>query len=146
VPVPSKVLVAGVFRAPAIVNGPTLGESPKDSGSPSPGVPFPLNVPVPPFPALAYSSGVVVVEVRVDADGSVGDAAVVRSAPPFDSLAIGAARRFHFRPARVRGTAVSTLAYLVFGFPVPVGNVPASSGGGAPGGPPSGPPTAPPPR
>jgi TonB family protein len=118
-PVPLTVLVAAVYRPPAL-RPPTLGEAPKDIASGSAGTAFPLTMPVPPFPPLARSSGVVLLEVRVDRNGAVADATVIRSAPAFDAAAQAAARQWTFRPARVRGRPVSTYVYLVFGFPIPV--------------------------
>jgi TonB family protein len=60
--------------------------------------------------------GMVLIEVRVDAGGGVADARVIRSARPFDEPALDAARRWTFRPARVRGTPMATLAYIAFAF------------------------------
>jgi hypothetical protein len=61
------------------------------------------------------------VEIRIDLDGRVGDAAALTAAPPFDAVAVQAARESEFRPARVRGRPVMTRAYIVFGFSEPVG-------------------------
>ena len=118
-PVESKVLVAGIFRAPSL-NTPTLGELPTDTGIASEETPFPVTIVTPPYPPLARDTGVVLVEVRVDPGGRVTDARVVRPAPPFDEPALDAARRWTFRPARVRGTPVAALAYVVFGFRQPI--------------------------
>ncbi|MBI4486103.1 MAG: TonB family protein [Acidobacteria bacterium] len=123
-PVPSNVLVAAVFRPPALT-GPTLGEIPKDVAAASADVAFPLTTTMPPFPPAAHDSGVVLLEVQVDGNGVVADVAVIRSAPPFDDAARTAARQWRFRPARVRSTPTSTLVYVLFGFPVPVGNPPS---------------------
>jgi TonB family protein len=112
----SKVLVAAAFRQPSLI-GPTLGEPPKDVAAESDETPFPLTTSMPPYPPLALDGGVVLVEVRVDPNGTVGDATVVRSAPGFDDVARAAARQWRFRPARVRGRSVAALAYIVFGFP-----------------------------
>ena len=118
--VPSQVLVAGVFRPPALLNAPALGEPPKDVASASAGTPFPTGLIVPAFPPRALFGGLVLVEVRVDPLGAVSGATVLRSAPPFDEPARDAARRWRFRPARLHGRAVATIAYLVFGFRQPV--------------------------
>ena len=118
-PVASKVLVAAIYRPPAL-NAPTLGDAPKHIASASDETAFPLTTTMPPFPPSALSSGVVLVEARIDPNGAVADVTVIRSAPPFDDVARRAARQWSFRPARVRGTPVSTLVYLVFGFPVPI--------------------------
>jgi len=122
-PVATTVLVAAAYRAPAM-NVPTLGEMPKDVASGSEETPFPLTTTVPPFPPLARGSGVVLLEVNVDRGGAVEDATVIRSAPPFDEPARAAVRQWRFRPARVGGAPVSTLAYVVFGFPQPVVGAP----------------------
>jgi hypothetical protein len=41
---------------------------------------------------------------------------VARSAPPYDSAAQDAAWQWKFRAARLRGTPIPSIAYLVFGF------------------------------
>lgn len=118
-PVASKVLFAAIFRPPAL-NGPTLGEAPKDVAPASDETAFPLTTVTPPFPPSALGGGVVLLEARVDSQGAVVEVAVIRSARPFDDAAMRAARQWRFRPARVRGTPVSTLVYLAFGFPAPI--------------------------
>jgi TonB family protein len=112
----SKVLVAAVFRPPALI-GPTIGEHPKDVASESDETPFPLTTGTPSYPVMAKDGGTVLVEVRVDPGGRVDGAAVIVSAPPFDDVALETVGQWSFRPARVRGKSVSTLAYIVFGFP-----------------------------
>ena len=47
-PVESKMLVAGIFRAPSI-NTPTLGELPTDTGIASEETPFPVTIVTPPI-------------------------------------------------------------------------------------------------
>jgi TonB family protein len=118
-PVESKALVAGEFRPPSL-NVPTLGTPPRDVASESDAAPFPMSTVMPPYPPLARDTGVVLVEVRVGKTGQVVDATVVRSAPPFDSPALDAARQWTFRPARVHGVSIETFAYIVFGFRQPV--------------------------
>jgi TonB family protein len=113
------VLVAGIFRPPTL-NTPTLGEPPRNVASASNETPFPLTTVMPRYPPLARDSGIVLVEARVDAGGGVADVKVIRSVRPFDEPALDAARRWTFRPARVRGTAVATLAYIAFAFRQPV--------------------------
>jgi TonB family protein len=124
--VESKVLVAGIFRAPSI-NTPTLGEPPADTGIiPSEETPLPVITATPPYPPLARDAGVVLIEVRVDPGGRVADARTIRSSPPFDEPALDAARQWTFRPARVRGSSVTALAYIVFGFRPPITITPVS--------------------
>ncbi len=60
------------------------------------------------------------IEARVDATGHVADARVIGSAPPFDTPALDAARKWRFRPARVGRRAAATYVYLIFGFPAPI--------------------------
>ena len=118
--VDSTVLVAAIFRPPAL-NAPTLGEPPLDLAAPSsPDTPYPTSTTMPSYPPLAMSSGVVLVEVEVSASGDVADAKVIVSAPPFDQPALDAARQWKFRAGRARGVPVSKLAYIVFGFREPV--------------------------
>lgn len=128
-PVESKVLVVGIFRPPSL-NTPTLGEPPKDAASASEETPFPVTTVTPPYPPLARDAGVVLIEVRVDTGGRVSDAKVIRSAPPFDGPALDAARRWTFRPARLHGTSVATLAYVVFGFRPPITVTPRTGSAG----------------
>ena len=117
--VESKVLVACSFRQPSYV-GPTLGSDlPKDVAPESDGVPFPATTIEPPFPVMAFVSGGVLVEVQIDSSGAVAESKVVRSAPPFDEPAMAAARQWKFRPARVRGRPVPTVAYILFNFTPP---------------------------
>jgi hypothetical protein len=118
--VASKVLAVGVFRQPTLV-GPTIGELPKGVTRPSNEMAFPVSISTPPYPVTARDPGVVLVEVRVELDGRVGDAVALTAVPPFDALAVQAARESEFRPARVRGRPVMTRAYIVFGFAEPVG-------------------------
>jgi protein TonB len=118
-PVPSKVLVAAIYRAPTLQT-PTLGERPRNVASASTNVPFPSSTAEPPYPVQARSGGVVVIEALVDSTGQVADARVIGSAPPFDSAALDAARQWRFRPAREGGKVIASYVYLVFGFPQPV--------------------------
>jgi TonB family protein len=117
--VSSKALVAAHFRPPTLIT-PTLGERPADVGSPSSEVPFPVATVEPPYPPKAIASGVVMVEALVDERGSVTEATVIRSAPPFDAPALEAARQWRFRPATLAGRAAAGYVYLIFGFPQPV--------------------------
>lgn len=118
-PVRSMVLVAAIYRAPTLKT-PTLGERPKNMASASVAVPFPSSTTEPPYPVQARSGGVVLIEVLVDSTGQVADAIVIGSAPPFDSAALEAARKWRFRPAREGGKTIASYVYLLFGFPEPI--------------------------
>jgi TonB family protein len=116
--VDTKVLVAGVFRRPAVI-GLTLGEPVRDVASASTDVPSPTSIVPPVYPPAALSPGVVLVEVQVNAIGSVSDAKIRLSSPGFDSVALSTARQWKFRPAKTGGANAPAVAYIVFGFPVP---------------------------
>ena len=119
VPVPSTVMVAALFRPPAL-NGPTLGTPPSDVGRLSRGVAAPTNTSMPPYPANAHAGGVVLLEVLVAATGAVENARVVKSAPPFDDAAQKTVRLWKFAPAQRGGMTVPSVAYVIFAFRPPV--------------------------
>jgi TonB family protein len=116
--VDSHVLVASVFRAPAMYDLPSDRAAARPS--PFPDIPFPLATSTPPYSPLAHGGGIVIVEVLVGENGRVTDAQVVATAPPFDDAAVSAARQWQFQPATLRGSAVPAFAYLVFGFSQPL--------------------------
>jgi TonB family protein len=118
-PIASTVIVAAVFRSPAL-QGPTLGETPRNVGSATPGAPVPVAVTAPTYPATARESGVVVLEVRLDSAGQIVGSSVVRSAPAFDAAAQSAVRQWRFRPASSNGAPVPAIVYAVLGFPAPI--------------------------
>jgi TonB family protein len=117
--VSSKVMVASMFRAPTLLT-PTLGEKPADVGAPSADVAYPSSIQEPPFPPRALAAGVVLIEASVDISGNVANARVIASSPAFDQAALDTARRWRFKPALIKGRAMPTYAYLVFGFPQPI--------------------------
>jgi len=118
-PVAGSVLVTAMFTPPAL-NGPTLGQPPQDVAAPSSGTPTRVAATPSGYPPHAVGTGVVLVEVTIDAAGSLTDSRVVVSAPGFDEAAIAAARSWSFRPAQRAGHAVASHAYLLFGFQEPV--------------------------
>jgi TonB family protein len=126
-PVASKVLVAGVFRPPAL-NLPTLGEAPKDAAPAAEETAFPLTLTPPLFPPQAIRGGVVLLEARVDRGGRAGDIKLLRSSAPFDEAARRAVSDWVFRPARIHGSYAPTLVYVVLGFAAPTSmGVPAGT-------------------
>jgi hypothetical protein len=120
IPIDSRVLVAGVFRAPAL-NGPTHGEPVKDVAPSSGQIPYPITIVTPPFPPQAASSGVVLVEGELDRDGKVVGSTPLPSVPPFDDAARNALEAWEFRAGRVPSAPKTTYVYAVFGFASPVG-------------------------
>jgi TonB family protein len=85
-------------------------------------LPVPLRREQPAYPEAARRAGLagrVIVKVRVERNGAVSDARVVRSAGRIlDRAALGAARRWRFRPAQLNGVPVATWVTLPpFRFP-----------------------------
>jgi TonB family protein len=118
-PVESTVLVAAVFRPPAIY-APEPGKPPADTSTMVPDAPFPLTMVTPPYPPRAIDNRLVLIEVQVGTGGNVADAKVIGRTSGFDDAALNAAQRWTFRPAEVAGVRVSAFAYLMFGFRRPV--------------------------
>jgi TonB family protein len=108
-----------LFRAPAIYAAPG-DSSPADLARPSSDIPYPLGTVLPVFPPLAHGGGVVLLEALIGTSGAIDAVHVLRSAPPFDSAAEAAARRWLFRPAYVAPRAEPRYVYLLFGFPAPI--------------------------
>src|SRR5262249_38324811 len=104
----SKVLVAGVFRNPAVI-GATLGEPIRDVAKNSAAIPFPLSAATPTYPPGTMAPGVVLVEVHVDEKGGVKDAAVRIPSAGFTNAALTTARQWQFRPAKPDGVAASSI-------------------------------------
>lgn len=118
--VDTRILVAGVFRRPAVI-GITLGEPIKDVATASADIPYPTSVVTPPYPPGTMAPGVVLVEVKVDTNGGVTDAKLRVPSPGYDSAALNTARQWKFKPAKPGGTSAASVAYIVFGFPTPKG-------------------------
>ncbi len=119
-PTDSEVFVAAVFRPAALYTLPGFG-TPASSATRGPAeFAFPTETPPPLYPPGARDSGVVMVEVEVDVDGTVGATTLMSSSPGFDSSALITARRWHFQPARRLGRPVPSVAYLVFSFRSPI--------------------------
>jgi TonB family protein len=113
----ATVLVGAVYRPPSLY-APTLGTPPVDVAAALAETPFPTAVVPPAFPLRAFAPGVVLVELSVDPDGCVSDARIMGSSPPYDEVALEAARQWRFRPARVDDAAVASFVYIAFGFPL----------------------------
>lgn len=118
-PVESSVLVAGVFRPPAIA-APTLGGAASNIASPGREIPFPTKMITPPYPPTAIDNRAVLVEANIGPSGNVTDAKVVSAASGFDGAALQAARGWVFRPAETDGVPAPSIAYIVFGFRQPL--------------------------
>jgi TonB family protein len=124
--VASKVLIAAVYRAPALFNGPMAGSPPVDVVRPSGEAPYPVAMTQPAYPPQARTGGVVVMEVSLDEAGTPKIVRTVRSDPGFESAARDALSRWQFRGASLRSKPVPSTAYVIFGFVSPIVNGPAN--------------------
>ena len=118
-PMDARVLVDVVVGAPSL-NVPTVGTPPRDVSAPDTRVPVPAQASAPPYPVNARAGGTALVEARVDPTGHVVGVTSLRSSPPFDEVAMDAARMWTFRPAQGADAPPSTYVYLLFVFRQPV--------------------------
>ncbi|HUK35621.1 MAG TPA: TonB family protein [Vicinamibacterales bacterium] len=118
-PMESHVLIEMLSLAPSLYT-PTVGTPPKDVAGPDPRTPYPARTQVPLYPVNARTEGSVLVEGRVDPAGHVVGVTAVRSAPPFDTVALDAVRSWTFRPAQGPKVPLSTYVYVVFAFRQPL--------------------------
>jgi TonB family protein len=115
----SRVLVGAMFGSPSL-RVPTVGEQPKDVAPAATALPMPLTTAIPQYPPNARSGGVVMIETLIAPSGRVVGVTALRSAPPFDEIAMEAARGWLFRPPQGPGRPPNTYAYLIFVFRPPV--------------------------
>jgi TonB family protein len=118
-PVAGPVFVAAMF-APPTLNGPTIGQPPADVLAASDEIPYPTYAAPAAYPPRAMGDGAVLVDVTVDADGTLTDTTIKSSSPAFDLAAMAAARTWSFRPARQGGRPVTAHACILFVFRQPV--------------------------
>lgn len=122
-PVDSTVLIAAVYRMPYLVSAPGVGEPPRDLARASTEAAAPLSIVTPPYPVTAVtgsSASVVLYEVSIDEGGSIRSARAVAGDPGFESTSREALMQWKFRPATYRGRPAPAVAYVLFGYPVPV--------------------------
>ena len=73
----------------------------------------------PQFPAKALQAGtrgVVVVETRIEADGRIVNARVIRSNPVFDQAVLDAVLQWEFTPTIINGKAIPVLLTITVRF------------------------------
>lgn len=120
-PVASQVMVAAVYRPPALYDVPAFRGGSIGLAARSDQIPLPAAMSAPRFPPNALGDGVVIVEVLLGMNGEVRSAAAVQStASGFNASAVKAALDWRFRPATRRDDPSAAYAYLVFGFRQPV--------------------------
>ncbi|HVC20618.1 MAG TPA: TonB family protein [Vicinamibacterales bacterium] len=123
-PVPSHVLVVVIYRPPVLYNTPTIGNPMRQLAAWPASVPFPIATTTPAYPPQAAGDDVVLVTMRVGADGTLTDARTTGPPSGFDQASLDAARQWRFRPARPGGTRAPSAACLIFGFRQPVATPP----------------------
>jgi TonB family protein len=70
----------------------------------------------PPIAQSARVAGVVILEIRIEADGSVSDAKVLRSIPLLDQAALDCVKQWKYEPTFVNGTAVPIIMTVTVNF------------------------------
>jgi len=117
--VASHVIVAAMMR-PAQLFDPAGGSPAEDLKPGAKDAPAPLSFGRPVYPIKAVGNRSVLVEVLIKPDGHVDRTTIVGATSGFDSAAITAAQGWSFRPAHRDDKAVPGVAYLIFGFRMPV--------------------------
>jgi TonB family protein len=118
--VESHVLVAAVYRPPALENGASLGEPPKDVAKPPEALPSPRELIAPPYPPTGRGDATVVLEIEIGPSGNPDAVRVIHSGGGFDSAAIQAAQAWSFAPAHLDARAVPAYAYVIMGLRAPI--------------------------
>jgi TonB family protein len=122
-PVDASVLIAAVYRPPAMFLAATVGEVPKDLATPTVEVVFPSSLTSPGYPPNAANSitaSTVLFEVSLDETGRIREARAIAADPGFERAALDALMQWRFRPALFRGRPAMATAYVLFGFRPPV--------------------------
>ncbi len=70
----------------------------------------------PPIAQAAAVQGIVVIEVRIEPDGTVGTASVVRSIPLLDQAALDAVKEWRFTPTLLNGQPVAVMMTVTINF------------------------------
>ena len=117
--VASHVLVAAMMR-PAQLFDPAGGQPAEDLKAPPKDALYPKVFPRPGYAQKVVGNKSVLIEVLVRADGHVEKATVTTPASGFDGVALTAAKSWTFTAARYKDNAVRGVAYLIFGFRMPV--------------------------
>jgi TonB family protein len=107
------VLVAGLFR-PAAVMFPAPPPFPDPPAGAPHSIPIPKEIGIPPYPPNRIGAAAVLVEVDINAGGTVDSAKIVGPETGFDDASLDAARRWVFRPAEYENRKVPSRGYLLF--------------------------------
>jgi len=115
------VTVIAIYRAPVLLNAPTLGEPPKDLMRVSGDAAMATSTVTPLYPPNARDGGVLLYEITLDDGGRVTGTREVASAGGFQSAGHDALTQFRFRAGSYRARPVPATTYVIFGFRAPVG-------------------------
>jgi TonB family protein len=120
--VEAPILIAAVYRPPTLLNGPTIGEPPKDVAVASRDVAYPAGLVTPAYPpnALTATAETLLFEILLDETGGITEVRPIASNPAFESAARDALMQMRFRPGLARGRSAPSTAYVLFGFRPPV--------------------------
>lgn len=128
IPQASLIRVAFAFRPRAVMVAPPsftpLPQQDEPTSDPVTGYlpPGILAVAYPAYPIDAATVGTVVVQVRVNADGSVEAPKAIRPFPPFTRFSLDAAKKWQFRPATLNGKPVASKIGIAFVYSAPPGS------------------------
>ena len=70
----------------------------------------------PPIAQAAGVQGIVVMEVRIEPDGTIGTASVMRSIPLLDQAALDAVKAWRFAPTLLNGQPVAVMMVVTINF------------------------------
>jgi TonB family protein len=115
-----RVLVAALMRPPSLYSGPTAGAPPQTRGRPSPDLPQPQGLTMPPYPPNAVGDAAVLVEIELTGRAEPREYRVLSSASGFDGAALDAVRTWRFTAPRSPDTPERVFVYAVLGFRAPL--------------------------
>jgi outer membrane biosynthesis protein TonB len=118
--VDGTVFIAAIYRQPALMNGPAIGDQPRDLASASSNAPYAVSTVTPSYPPMALMGAVLLYEISLDEGGQVHSMREVASNPGFDGAAQDALAQWKFRGATVNGRPVPSTAYVIFVFRQPI--------------------------
>jgi TonB family protein len=101
-----KRLRGVAFAAAILLAAPTWGQTGVGDSYHGPGVGHATDIA---YPTNIRTTGIVTLDVSVDATGAVQNVAVVRDVPPLTSVAQSAVRSWQFTPASVNGQSAAGL-------------------------------------
>lgn len=128
-PVQAPITVSALYRPPTLLNGPTIGEAPKEFSRVSGDVAYPLMLQTPTFPPQALFGSVLLYEVVLNEAGILVEARGVASTSGFETAARDSLAKTRFRGATYRARPVPSVTYVLFGFrqPTTLGLAPSQS-------------------